>query len=440
MRRLQLVRSSLSRTPKRLFSSQRTAPFDRSETIPFREFVHEQLYGSEGYFTKNAPVRRLTNPIPFEKLRSEADYRASLMENMEKKQGWTTPVEIFRPYYAHALGNYISQAHDASEPLEIFEIGGGNGTCAEGIMDYLRYSHPKLYEKTNYTIIDISPSLHQVQKDYLQTHSNIRLVNSSIFDFTERCEKHCFVIALEVLDNLPHDKVVTMKRQLREIRVAMKPPENRRSEFSQEEYPLEVDFPVEDEFVKDYCQLLATLYPNDPPPLHYPSSFVERLQTMLGGMGKFGKEFYLPTVAVQLLRQLDHQFPRHRLLWADFSSLPASLPGVNGPRVQSEWRKFPSCVAVPMGTADIFFPTNFPILADIYRLLRWQSRGEEAKVDIVNPRQFFFRYATPVFQSSGEVLHANPMLTLTRESSARTFSVDYNPLLNDFLNTRFFLT
>lgn len=85
--------------------------------------------------------------------------------------GFMTPVEIFKPLYAEAVARYMiemlkksglynpqtgSVAFTPEHPFSLIEIGGGNGTCAVGVLDFIRDHHPALYEYTTYTIIDVS--------------------------------------------------------------------------------------------------------------------------------------------------------------------------------------------------------------------------------------------------------------------------------------------
>jgi hypothetical protein len=78
---------------------------------------------------------------------------------------------------------------------------------------------------------------------------------------------------------------------------------------------------------------------------------------------------YIPTRLLSLLRTLRNYFPRHRLLLSDFSSLPDSIQGVNAPVVQTRFRNATvpcSTLLVRQGYFDIFFPTNFDRLRDMY--------------------------------------------------------------------------
>ena len=101
------------------------------------------------------------------------------------------------------------------------------------------------------------------------------------------------------------------------------------------------------------------------------------------------KPEFIMTKAVLLLERLRTQLPQHRLMVADFSSLPDAVPGRNGPVVQTRVNQ----VMVPCetflvkhGCFDIFFPTgeyipctdlhqlvlilpDFELLRDIYSVI-----------------------------------------------------------------------
>lgn len=78
---------------------------------------------------------------------------------------------------------------------------------------------------------------------------------------------------------------------------------------------------------------------------------------------------YIPTRLLNLVQTLRTYFPRHRLLLSDFSSLPDTIPGINAPVVQTRFQNLTvpcSTLLVKQGYFDIFFPTNFDRLHDMY--------------------------------------------------------------------------
>nr|XP_027120302.1 uncharacterized protein LOC113737246 [Coffea arabica] len=53
-----------------------------------------------------------------------------------------------------------------SREYQIYEIGGGSGTCAKGIMDYLKLNAPtRVYNSLTYISIEISSSLAKKQME-----------------------------------------------------------------------------------------------------------------------------------------------------------------------------------------------------------------------------------------------------------------------------------
>ena len=78
---------------------------------------------------------------------------------------------------------------------------------------------------------------------------------------------------------------------------------------------------------------------------------------------------FIPTRLLSLLTTLRRHFPRHRLLLSDFSSLPDTIEGVTAPVVQTRYMNTMvpcSTFLVKQGYFDIFFPTDFERLRDMY--------------------------------------------------------------------------
>jgi hypothetical protein len=108
------------------------------------------------------------------------------------------------------------------------------------------------------------------------------------------------------------------------------------------------------------------------------------------------KPEYIPTRLVSLLKMLRNHFPRHRLLLSDFSSLPDTIPGINAPVVQTRYQGTTvpcDTLLVNQGWFDIFFPTNFEHLRDMY---------EHAISDLPNINTLYS--ADPLFPSRSSPL------------------------------------
>lgn len=110
---------------------------------------------------------------------------------------------VVQPVYAQAVANYIHRSLRKGEPVKIFEIGAGNGTCAQNILDYFKEETPTLYPNLKYTIIEISEQMTRRQRERISHFDQIKIVNESIFSLRTIENDPCYIVGLEVLDNLP---------------------------------------------------------------------------------------------------------------------------------------------------------------------------------------------------------------------------------------------
>lgn len=201
-----------------------------------RRFIADALYSPvSGYFTQNKSLRIFATPeaIDFKGLASltafqealarlyEAQSRSSepgmerpLTPQMDsggqatgfRSQVWHTPTELFKPWFGIAVAERIVERHLSRQqiqsdlPLIIYEAGPGNGTLMLNILDHLRDQHPSLYATVEYTVVEISPNLAQRLPLQDPVHaSKVRLSQKSILDWADVEERHCFVIAMEVI-------------------------------------------------------------------------------------------------------------------------------------------------------------------------------------------------------------------------------------------------
>jgi SAM-dependent MidA family methyltransferase len=230
------------------------------EPVLVRDFIHTALYDPiQGYFSQRSKsVGVLERSIKFNQLEGRKAYM-KLLEKVYKQSdiSWFTPVELFKPWYAHGIAEAILRTTNLSVPLKIYEIGGGSGTCAKGVLDYIMLNAPeRIYKNMSYTSIEISPSLAKIQKE------TVAQVGSHLSKFRVECrdasdlagwknveQQPCWVIMLEVLDNLPHDLVYS-KSQLSpwmEVLVENKPESEALSELYK---------PLEDPLIKRCIEIV----------------------------------------------------------------------------------------------------------------------------------------------------------------------------------------
>lgn len=257
----------------------------------------------------------------------------------------------------------------------------------------------------------------------------------------------CFFMGLELLDNLPHDKVAwihptcglgAMAASSREDTAVVGDQqlcETLVTSTSSGEYA-EVFRPVQDRTISDLLDICPDI--------------VEAVQTkvelpaetgMRASFNRFMARFnpppyraaFIPTGLLLLLRALRKRIPQHRAILADFDHLPRSKAHRSGDLcpTSSLWAHHAPLVSsrdpstgavkdhgtylVPFGSADIFFPTRFSRLLRLHAAIcTGGNRGLAMK------------------QASFLKLHAD--INATRTTSG------YNPLLQDYLNASVFLS
>lgn len=203
-----------------------------------RDFIQNALYGKAGYFQSVDCVLSPAEPVNFRWLFGEAHWRRRQAQLYHtRNEAWLTPVELFAPWYSRALARYLLQdmrlpssqrknslfglSCEASRvappppsghPLRIFELGGGNGSNALHLLDYIASVAPDVYASTSYTLVEISAAMAARQRERVQRHAaRCRVVQADATTWegvppTGAEPGPCYVLALEVLDNLPHDK------------------------------------------------------------------------------------------------------------------------------------------------------------------------------------------------------------------------------------------
>ena len=98
--------------------------------------------------------------------------------------------------------------------LRILEIGPGTGTLADSILDFYKNYSLDLYRNCEYVLVEISPRLARKCEEVLREkhkklydQDKIKIYNASILDFNKKINDHSFVIGMEILDNMPHDRL-----------------------------------------------------------------------------------------------------------------------------------------------------------------------------------------------------------------------------------------
>lgn len=472
-----------------------------------RDYIRDALYGDAGYFRQPSVI--LEAPMfDFTSMLGRSEYQWKLRAAYDASPtGWLTPVQIFAPIYSYAMANYVLQEAMRSQcmsPLVIYEVGGGLGSNARAVCDFLAARAPAAYKQLEYRILEISPQLCDAQRAKLGPHrsklnkSGRPIADSIVADGTAlaaagvRDDRRCFVLAFEVLDNLPHDKVVILQQQQQQQQ------QGQEQMVCQTVVQAHADggvgeayVPLSDPLIADTWRAL-TAYRQAQHGQHAQHSQQtsqgagKALSSLLGGLATrlSGSErwrallppappglleaHYVPTGCMAFLRSLHTAFPRCKLLLADFDALPppklsratvaadvrvtqyaapaatagaaagatAAAGGVGAvlPLVASKDRDSHQMVdhatymSAAKGTADIFFPTDFGFLQHMVR----EVRAQQAVAVAAAPAGKAGAGAAPVVtaEQSGRFLARYADVSRTRTMSG------YNPLLEDFVNTQ----
>ncbi|KAF9490146.1 DUF185-domain-containing protein [Pleurotus eryngii] len=355
-----------------------------------RDFIEDSLYNPQyGYFPKQATIFDTADtPIDFQAMKDAVQFQEEVAMKYTAygsdkhagpgKQLWHTPTELFKPWYGRAIAQCLVSEYLLKyfpyEDFNIYEIGAGNGTLALNILNYLQEEYPDVYERTRYNIIEISANLVNLQKRKLRPlHPCVRVFHKSIFHWTTREPAPCFFLAMEVIDNFAHDAVRYDLRTFepRQASVVV----DKHGDFDM------MYTPVTDHLISSFLDLRRQL--GQQPSV---SRLLQRFPSLrsvyanLPFAANLSPPEFIPTRLLSLLRTLRAHFPRHRLLLTDFSSLPNQIPGHNAPVVQTRLRNLTvpcTTLLVQSGYFDIFFPTDFDMLRNMYEYILSQPLSSQ---------------------------------------------------------------
>jgi len=315
---------------------------------------------------------------------------------------WLTPVELFYPYYSNILSNFITESinnniqHKYEDVFDIVELGGGRGTNAKAVLNHLNVSHPNMYDRLqSYTIYDTSPTLHELQRKVLidaSPHADkVKLVNIDMMDiaegktpFLEPSDTPTALIALELLDNLPHDKIARCIDTGNILQAEVIPLE---SDASSDQIDTTIQYkeifsPLNDPLLQNILSLTSAYNPTISQPR------------------------WVPTVALGILLRLFECRPNSSLMFADFDWLP--LPDVSDVSATQSYY-LEKTIGDPLVTdmngndhssyltnppdalCDILFPTDFSRMQTFGKKVIEQSNNDFV-VSSMKQRDFLMKY------------------------------------------------
>ncbi|CAI2371507.1 unnamed protein product [Moneuplotes crassus] len=356
-----------------------------------RDFIRDRLYASsEGYFQKeDHQVGQLSEPIEFGQLLGYHAYRQQF-EQRYPQNAWITPSEVFKPYFGYMVGNYIIENwyQNKYKNIRIVEIGPGTGVLAESIIEYLKMNAVQRRINFDYHLVEISESLckniEQRMEDSFPSlikNEQIKVFNKSILEYDISTKVPTFVIGMEILDNMPHDRLYKESEDVKEpwkYQTTVELNKEGGEEFLQENI---------EEINDEWCQLYLDLHSRIPKMDNIDLAkemdklgIFPKLSDMwrsLTGRRPLKDNIFIPTETLRLFKHVNTIMPSHHLVLADFDSfiMPRkSVNGINAPLVTnklagpSEWESHDTYL-IDQGVADICFPSDFYYLRHSYELV-----------------------------------------------------------------------
>ncbi|CAM8914954.1 unnamed protein product [Rhodiola kirilowii] len=302
------------------------------DPVLVRDFIRSALYDpNHGYFSqRSGSVGVLEQSIRFNQLQGRKAYMQQLDRIYKQSDiSWFTPVELFKPWYAHGIAEAILRTTNLSVPLKIFEIGGGSGTCAKGILDYIMLNAPeRIYNNMTYTYVHW---LH---------FGNVE-------------QQPCWVIMLEVLDNLPHDLIYSENQVSEWMEVLVE--KRKDGEALAELYK-----PLQNPLITRCADIVDLDGKNN----SRRGPLASAARNMWAKIFPKPRRCWLPTGCLKLMEVLHGTLPKMSLIASDFSFLPdVKIPGDRA----------------PLGDADIFFPTDFWLLERIdHHCSGWRKQHDNS--------------------------------------------------------------
>ena len=339
----------------------------------------------------------------------------------EEREGhWLTPVELFQPHYSYVLGDFCAQYYErmaptqttstqetTTVPFEIVELGGGRGTNAKWILSYLKDHKPRVYASlASYTLVDSSPSLHKTQMERFLNGPHAEKVRFELKDLVDvaqgtiplvsKSNVPTVLMGMEVLDNLPHDKIRGRIRHNLEQAEVVSFIDNKKdkkkttnSTTKNSKQPPESSPKYKEKFVPLSDPLLKRVLRT------LPNYYKQQQQPQ-------SNSTWVPSIACGVLQHAIHQRPNLGLVMADFDWLPdpdldpdrkTSKDGYDSSNCTNETLAEGSPIVTDMKgidhesyiTApphcDILFPTDFEKLASFAkRCLSTATRPPTAAV------------------------------------------------------------
>ena len=162
--------------------------------LTFADYMDVVLYDPQyGYYSSGAV-----------EIGSEGDFFTAV--SLGKDFGELLAIQLFQMWQSLHCPNNFS----------LVEMGAGNGDLAKDIINYLQEHHSDFIAVLNYTIIEKSPSLRDIQQQKLADFNNINLTWKSWDEIPDNKLVGC-CFSNELVDAFPVHQIVINNQSLQEV-------------------------------------------------------------------------------------------------------------------------------------------------------------------------------------------------------------------------------
>jgi hypothetical protein len=352
-----------------------------NNSILIRKYIERRMYSEEGYYgnKNNNPIGRLDTPLDFKNMRGIADYVNEINDKYTKST-WLTCSELLRPYFGYAIASKIITDHknnNKDKNIKILEIGCGAGGTIDSILDYLKKFNIRYYRDIEYVayepniyLADITNSLLKENHSELFKNKKLRIINSNFYKTNLFNENDIiYVLALNLVNSLPHDKVVIPKNYNEDLINSYN--QDKFNYLSFKNFFFNIESKIKETHViennKQNNQVYLTLsdlklkeilsyylIPKDIQDKLIGKDFVDidnqsyykkddrtfKLMKLLRNKFFAGDFVWLPTTILDLFQSLNVTYPNHKIILLDYDYIPNNLigkdyKGLNPPVVYS---------------------------------------------------------------------------------------------------------
>jgi len=406
-----------------------------------RDFLHHALYHPRwGYHPKmqkkykSLVTTGFFEPLAFSATRGRQDYEACVEKLQESTPTFITTSQLFQPVYSWVYCEYMLHTMRAKfhpgEPLVIYEFGAGGGAFAQHFLDFLAEHHADVYATCEYHLLELSPVMIELQRSKLIHHANrVRMHNISLYNWTEMETRRCFVVALDVLSQMPHDLIVwTKDGACYQQHIEFKEKDNLGNARDRWE-------PATDPLILRYLRYSLMLQEQsmhalkvlcltdgrdniDPPrwksiepTLYDPTTVV--LSKVFAMHNPF-RQMWVPTGQLLMFETMAKYFPRHHAVLGDWNTVMQPISGYNGPVVQCKLRltkdfflrRATDHFLANAGMVDVCFPTDFEQMKILYN----NVCGQEKEIGLSTHPEFFATHGGDKTQLFNTKTGWNPLL------------------------------